>query len=187
MALYGDMDISILDEKPANRVPIDTLLFDLERLDEIEGALARAIKNDDRVYWVCPLVEESEKLEISNATERFGQLKKRFGNLVEIVHGQMKPTEKEAAMAVSYTHLDVYKRQSLKSSLTKIILNDISYEWNLELVAKKMGIGVSNLRRKLADEGTGFQKILNEIRMLRALELIQTTNKSCLLYTSRCV
>lgn len=99
MALYGDMDISILDEKPANRVPIETLLFDLERLDEIEGAVARAIKNDDRVYWVCPLVEESEKLEISNATERFGQLKKRFGNLVEIVHGQMKPADKEAAMA----------------------------------------------------------------------------------------
>lgn len=99
MAIYGDMDISILDEKPKNRFPIETRLFDIERLNEIESAVARAIKNDDRVYWVCPLVELSEKLEISAATERYEILKKRFGNLVEIVHGQMKSKDKEDAMA----------------------------------------------------------------------------------------
>ncbi len=98
MAIYGDMDISILNEKPKNRLPIETRLFDLERLNEIENAVARAIKNDDRIYWVCPLVEESEKLEISAASERFLQLKKRFGDLVEIVHGQMKPQDKENSM-----------------------------------------------------------------------------------------
>lgn len=99
MAIYGDMDISVLDEKPKNRLPIETRLFDIERLNEIENAVFRAIKNDDRVYWVCPLVEESEKLDISAASERYAQLKKRFGDKVEIIHGQMKSNDKEAAMA----------------------------------------------------------------------------------------
>jgi ATP-dependent DNA helicase RecG len=99
MSIYGDMDVSILDEKPKNRIAIETRLFDLEKIHEIEAAVARAIKTDDRVYWVCPLVEESEKLEISSTIERFNQLKSRFGNLVEIVHGQMKAQDKDIAMA----------------------------------------------------------------------------------------
>ena len=98
MAIYGDMDMSILDEKPKGRTPIETRAFPIERLGEIETAVGRAIKNDDRVYWVCPLIEESETLEVSAALDRFNALKALFGDKVSIVHGRMKPQEKDAAM-----------------------------------------------------------------------------------------
>lgn len=98
MAIYGDMDMSILDEKPKGRMPIETRAFPLERLGEIEAAVGRAIKNDDRVYWVCPLIEESETLEVSAALDRFNALKKLFGDKVSLIHGRLKSDEKDAAM-----------------------------------------------------------------------------------------
>jgi ATP-dependent DNA helicase RecG len=98
MAIYGDMDMSILDEKPLGRKPIETRLFSLDRLPEIEDAVARAIKQGNQVYWVCPLVEEIETNQKSAAIERFEQLKQRFGDKVALVHGQMKATDKDAAM-----------------------------------------------------------------------------------------
>lgn len=74
--------------------------------------------------------------------------------------------------------LSINKNINIKSAVSRIIFSDISFEWTLETIAKKMGIGVSNLRHKLAQEGTSFQKIIIEARMIQALELIQTTNKS---------
>lgn len=97
---YGDMDVSILDEKPAGRQPITTALIAATRLDEVMAHLARALENGQQVYWVCPLVEESETLELTAAEERFKGLRARFGeDAVALVHGQMPPADKDAAMA----------------------------------------------------------------------------------------
>jgi len=100
LASYGDMDVSILDEKPAGRQPITTALISGSRLDEVIAHMAGALDAGHQAYWVCPLVEESETLELTAAEERFKALRARFGeDAVALVHGQMPPEEKDEAMA----------------------------------------------------------------------------------------
>ena len=98
LTFFGDMDVSELREKPAGRQKIDTRAVPLDRLDEIIDGVARAIDEGRRVYWVCPLVEESESVDLSAAEERCKALRKRFGDLVDIVHGRMRGADKDRAM-----------------------------------------------------------------------------------------
>ncbi|MEQ8195561.1 MAG: ATP-dependent DNA helicase RecG [Rhodospirillales bacterium] len=95
---YGDMDVSRLTEKPAGRKPVDTRVMPIERLDDIATGLARALNRNAKVYWVCPLVEESETLDAAAAEERFDHLKHIYGDRVGLVHGRMKGPEKDKAM-----------------------------------------------------------------------------------------
>lgn len=99
LTYFGDMDISELREKPAGRQPIDTRTLPIERLDEVTEAIGRALSEGRRVYWVCPLVEESEKSDLAAAEDRFAELKRKFGKWTDLVHGRMKGAEKDAAMA----------------------------------------------------------------------------------------
>jgi ATP-dependent DNA helicase RecG len=99
LTYFGDMDVSELREKPPGRQPIDTRTIPLSRLDEVENAVGRALDAGQRVYWVCPLVEESEKVDLAAAEARFEELRQKFGNKVDLVHGRMKGTEKDKAMA----------------------------------------------------------------------------------------
>jgi ATP-dependent DNA helicase RecG len=96
---FGDMDISVLDEKPPGRQPIDTRLVSSERLDQVTGAIARAIAAGDRVYWVCPLVAESEAVDLAAAEDRHAELASVLGeDRVGLVHGRLKGAEKDAVM-----------------------------------------------------------------------------------------
>lgn len=97
LTAYGDMDVSRLDEKPPGRKPVETLLLPNEKIDGMIEGLERKIKEGARVYWVCPLVEESEVLDLAAAEERFDILRHRFGK-VGLVHGRMKPAEKDETM-----------------------------------------------------------------------------------------
>ncbi|MFQ5958570.1 MAG: ATP-dependent DNA helicase RecG [Alphaproteobacteria bacterium] len=99
LTAYGDMDVSRLTEKPAGRRPIDTRAIPLSRLDEVVAAVRRAVDGGASVYWVCPLVDESEALDLAAAVERHAALKAMFGERVGLVHGRMKGAEKDAAMA----------------------------------------------------------------------------------------
>ncbi len=99
LAVYGDLDVSRLTEKPAGRKPIDTRTVPLDRLDEVVAAVGRRIASGGRVYWVCPLVEESEVVDLAAAEDRFATLVSRFGDKVAMVHGQMKAAERDKAMA----------------------------------------------------------------------------------------
>jgi len=99
LTYFGDMDISELREKPAGRQPIDTRTIPLDRLEEVEDAIGRAIAEGKRAYWVCPLVEESEKSDLAAAQQRYEELRQKFGDKVDLVHGQMKGADKDAAMA----------------------------------------------------------------------------------------
>jgi ATP-dependent DNA helicase RecG len=99
LAYFGDMDVSVLAEKPAGRKPIATRLVSMDRHEEVVGALARALDGGAQAYWVCPLVQESETLDITTATERFEELRQRFGARVGLLHGQMKGADKDSAMA----------------------------------------------------------------------------------------
>lgn len=99
LASYGDMDISVLDEKPAGRKPIRTALISSARMDEVLGHLARAVAEGRQAYWVCPLVEDSELVDYASAEARFASLRAILGDVVGLVHGQMPPADKDAAMA----------------------------------------------------------------------------------------
>jgi ATP-dependent DNA helicase RecG len=98
LAYFGDMDFSVLREKPPGRRPIATRMVSAERIDEVVAALGRALKDGARVYWVCPLVAESEDSDLAAARERAEDLRKFFGDKVGLVHGQMKGRDKDAAM-----------------------------------------------------------------------------------------
>jgi ATP-dependent DNA helicase RecG len=96
LAVYGDLDVSQLDEKPAGRIPPVTRLASMERLDEVVEGVRRAIARGDRVYWVCPLVEESENSELTAAEDRCRHLQAILGGQhVGLIHGRMKAAEKE--------------------------------------------------------------------------------------------
>ena len=100
LAQYGDMDVSVLDEKPPGRLPIRTALVADARMDEVIARLRRAVAGGRRAYWVCPLVEESERVDMTAAEERARWLRAALGEgVVGLVHGQMPPAEKDAAMA----------------------------------------------------------------------------------------
>jgi ATP-dependent DNA helicase RecG len=96
---YGDLDASVLREKPAGRRPIVTRSMPLARLAEIVAAIRRALDGGAKVYWICPLVEESENIDLADAEARHAQLKEVFGDRVGLVHGRMKGAEKDRVMA----------------------------------------------------------------------------------------
>jgi ATP-dependent DNA helicase RecG len=98
LTAYGDMDMSRLTEKPAGRKPIATRAIPLTRFDEVTDAIERAVARGERIFWVCPLVEENEELDMTAAEERFDVLKATFGERVRLIHGRMKPAEKDAAI-----------------------------------------------------------------------------------------
>jgi len=98
LSLFGDMDVSRLDEKPPGRKPIETVLISNDRLADIAQGLKRKIAEGERIYWVCPLVEESDKLTLANAEDRHTLLSQIYGDRVGLVHGRMKPLEKDQVM-----------------------------------------------------------------------------------------
>lgn len=100
LAQYGDMDVSILDEKPPGRKPVKTAVLSTERMEDVVSHLRRAISDGRQCYWVCPLVGESEVMDLIAAEERFKHLRAVLGDdAVGLVHGQMPPAEKDAAMS----------------------------------------------------------------------------------------
>ena len=99
MTAYGDLDHSRLDEKPVGRLPIDTRAMAKDRLNEIVDSLRRALHDGKRAYWICPLVDESDKLDIAAAEDRFTALTHALAGIgVALAHGKMKTAERDAAM-----------------------------------------------------------------------------------------
>lgn len=100
LTYFGDMDVSVLDEKPPGRKPIDTRALPLERLGEVINGLRRALEKGARIYWVCPLVSESEFLDdVAAVEERFETLNQIYPGKVGFVHGKLSGNEKEKAIA----------------------------------------------------------------------------------------
>src|SRR5207253_7569224 len=97
---YGEMDVSRIDEMPPGRSPVETRVISEERLPEVADGLGRHIAAGGQSYWVCPLIEESEKSDAAAAEERARVLKHRFGDeRVGLVHGKRKGPDKDAVMA----------------------------------------------------------------------------------------
>ena len=100
LAQYGELDVSKLDELPPGRQAIDTRVASVDRLDEIVAGVERHVSTGQQAYWVCPMVRENEAVaeDIAAAEARFAALKERFGSDVVLVHGQLEPELKDAAM-----------------------------------------------------------------------------------------
>lgn len=99
LAWFGDLESSALDEKPPGRKPIDTRVVPLDRIEEMIEGLERAVASGKRVYWVCPLVGESEILDLAAAEERYADLDKIFPGRVGLVHGKIPPSQRDATIA----------------------------------------------------------------------------------------
>jgi ATP-dependent DNA helicase RecG len=99
LASHGEMDVSRLDEMPPGREPVQTTVISDEKLADVVDGLGRHLAAGKQAYWVCPLVEESEKTDLAAAEDRAVTLAARFGDKVGLVHGRMKGPEKDAVMA----------------------------------------------------------------------------------------
>lgn len=95
---FGDMDVSIIDEKPAGRQPVQTKVLPIGRVDDVIEGLSRALETGAKAFWVCPLVEESEVMDLAAAEQRFLVLEGIFGDRVGLVHGKMKAADKDEVM-----------------------------------------------------------------------------------------
>ena len=98
LTAYGDMDVSKITGRPPGRKPVETRVMNGERMDELIRHLRTALDRGQRAYWVCPLVEESEKIDLAAAQERAVMLRQALGLNIGLVHGKMKATERDAAM-----------------------------------------------------------------------------------------
>ncbi len=98
LSYFGDMDVSRLTDKPKGRQEIKTVSISLDRIGEVVDRLKAMIAQGQKIYWVCPLVEESEKIDLAAAEERFNDLQNALGPVVSLVHGRQKPEDKQAAM-----------------------------------------------------------------------------------------
>ena len=98
LTYFGDMDVSQLDEKPPGRLPIQTNALPMERLSDLVDRVGTAVRDGQKVYWICPLVEESEELPLTAAQDRYDSLVRQFGSGIGLVHGRMSSEEKTAAM-----------------------------------------------------------------------------------------
>ncbi|PZO73575.1 MAG: ATP-dependent DNA helicase RecG [Mesorhizobium amorphae] len=98
LAAFGDMESSRLTEKPAGRKPIRTVTLPEERLGDLVNRIKEAVADGQKAYWICPLVEESEEIDLTAAQERFESLQHIFGAQLGLVHGRMAGRDKDEAM-----------------------------------------------------------------------------------------
>lgn len=98
LTAYGDMDYSKIEKLPSGRKPTQTSVMNVNKIPDVVAGIRRKLEQGARAYWVCPLVDESQKSDLAAATERFEMLKKEFGDTVGLIHGKMKENEKDQAM-----------------------------------------------------------------------------------------
>lgn len=99
MSIYGDMDVSVIDELPPNRTPVTTVTISRDRRDEVLERVSANCQDGKQAYWICPLVEESSTLDAQSAQMMYDEIKERLDISVGLVHGKMKPRDKQAVMA----------------------------------------------------------------------------------------
>ena len=99
LTVYGDLDVSRIDEKPPGRTPVATRVAPMNRLGEVTGRLREAVGDGAQAFWICPLVSESEVSDLAAAEMRAANLKKSIGSTVGLIHGKLPPAEKDAVMA----------------------------------------------------------------------------------------
>jgi ATP-dependent DNA helicase RecG len=153
LTAYGDMEVSRLDEKPPGRKPVDTRLLPKEKVESMIDAIKRQLEKGARAYWVCPLVEESEKLDLEAAEARYDVLKDYFGTNVGLVHGRMKPDEKDLVMG-AFARGDI----TVLVATTVIEVGVNVPEANIMVIEQAERFGLAQLHQLRGRVGRGAEK-----------------------------
>ena len=99
LTVFSDRDLTVIKEKPKNRLGIQTFVISRKKIKELLHKLSKQMSKGQQIYWVCPLIEEAENIRLSNSNDRFGHLKKEFSEFkVGLIHGQMSSEDKECEL-----------------------------------------------------------------------------------------
>ena len=150
MSLYGDMDISKITEKPANRKKINTISKPEKKINELWPFLKKQILNKNQIFWVCPLIEESSFLDFSSAKKKFDLINKKFPNQVGLIHGALNKNEKEIVLK---RFLD--KKISILVSTTVIEVGIDFPNANLIVIENANKFGLAQLHQLRGRVGRG--------------------------------
>lgn len=153
LTAYGDMEVSRIDEKPPGRKPVDTRLLPKEKVETMIDAIARQLEKGSRAYWVCPLVEDSEVLDLQAAEARYDILRERFGAEVGLVHGRMKADEKDLVMQ-GFARGDI----KILVATTVIEVGVNVPEANIMVIEQAERFGLSQLHQLRGRVGRGAAK-----------------------------
>ncbi len=154
LTVYGDKDLTILDQKPRNRPSIETLIVPNNKIDRLLKKIERDLELGFQAYWVCPLIEQSEKIDLSNSIERFYFLKKRLSRVnVGLIHGKMAPEEKEIELT------------KFNDGITKVLVSTTVIEVGIDnpnavsiVIESANRFGLSQLHQLRGRVGRGLHK-----------------------------
>ncbi len=157
MTSFGDMDLSVIDEIPPNRKEIQTSVLSMGKMPELISMISEKLTNGNikKLYWVCPLVEESEKLDLSDVVSRFENLKETFGDIVGMVHGKMKPEEKDKIMK-DFANPEGKTKILLATTVIEVGVN--VPEATLMVIEHSERFGLSSLHQLRGRIGRGSEK-----------------------------
>ena len=184
MTVYGDMDVSRLIEKPANRKNIITLSKPEEKIEEILLFIKKQIQNGSQIFWVCPLIEESKKLDFTAAVKKYNSLSKRFLNKVGLVHGALKKDEKNEIL-----NQFLKKKIDILVSTTIIEVGIDFLNANVIIIENSNKFGLSQLHQLRGRVGRGtkqgtcillYKKNLSKNAKKR-LKILKSTNDGFLI------
>ncbi len=153
LTFYGELDVSVLNERPPGRQPVDTRVVAIDRLEDVYDGVARNLAAGGRCYWVCPLVEESEKIDLAAAEVRAAHLQQRFGDDVALVHGRLKAADKDAAMQAF-----VRGEKRILVATTVIEVGVDVPEANLMVIEQAERFGLAQLHQLRGRVGRGAAK-----------------------------
>ncbi len=153
MSLYGDMDISKITEKPAHRKEIVTLSKPEKKINELWPFIKSQIENDNQVFWVCPLIEESSFLDYSSAKKKFKLINSKFKNKVGIIYGSMEKDEK-----INILKRFLEKKISILVSTTVIEVGIDFPNANLIIIENANKFGLAQLHQLRGRVGRGVKQ-----------------------------
>ena len=153
LAIYGDMDVSKLIEKPSNRKEIITLSKPEEKVNEVIKFIGEEIKKGNQIYWICPLIEESKKLDYAAAVKKYNELSKIFASNIGLIHGGLKKNEKDKVLN------DFLKKKiSLLISTTVIEVGIDFPNANVIVIENSNKFGLSQLHQLRGRVGRGTKQ-----------------------------
>ena len=150
MSLYGDMDISKITQKPANRKSIITLSKPEKKINELWPYIEKQLENDNQIFWVCPLIEESSFLDYSSAKKKYELINKKFPNKVGLIHGGLEKSEKESILKKF-----LLKKISILVSTTVIEVGIDFPNANLIIIENSNKFGLAQLHQLRGRVGRG--------------------------------
>ncbi len=178
LTIYGDMDISRLIEKPKNRLPILTYSKPEKKINELINIIKKSLIDENQIFWVCPLIKESQVLNYSSVKKRFEWLKKKFPYETNILHGELKPNEKEKILEKF-----LQKKTKILVSTTVIEVGIDFPDANLIIIENANKFGLAQLHQLRGRVGRGHKQgkcilLFKDNPSKNSIQRIKTLKKS---------